>query len=51
MCRAASQATDDVPRAVFTPAAGHPKTPGIVVEMNQKSCYVRDENWDGMEKI
>jgi actin len=44
-------AGDDVPRAVFTPIAGHPKMPGIIVGMDQKASYVRDENWDDMKKI
>ena len=44
-------AGDDVPRVIFTPTAGHPKMPGIVVEVDQEASYVRDEDWDGMEKI
>jgi hypothetical protein len=44
---------EDVPaaRAVFTPIAGHPKMPGIIVGMDQKASYVRDEDWDGVRKI
>ena len=47
------QASEDVPaaRAVFTPIAGHPKMPGIIVGMDQKASYVRDEDWDGVRKI
>jgi hypothetical protein len=44
-------AGDDVPRAVFTPIAGHPKMPGIIVEMDHKASYVRDEDWDDLKKI
>ena len=44
-------AGDDVPRAVFTPIAGHPKVPGIIAGMDQKASYVRDGNWDDMKKI
>ena len=44
-------AGDDEPRAIFTPIAGHPKVPGIIVGMGQKDSYVRDEDWDDMKKI